>query len=170
MFLCSIQLIALPLAAFTRGRVQEASKDFVFIFGILGGLMGIIGAAQNFNAYPVLGIENVASGLTHSIAGFASLYIGFSGSASMKKKNIPIVYGILAFFMAAAFAANALLDYNYMFLRTPDGTPYQMFYNLLNGNPVLYPISVILLFVVYVAVFYLVFYLIQKKADKRVSK
>ena len=38
LFLCSIQLITIPLAAFCRGRLKEASLDFVFIFGILGWL------------------------------------------------------------------------------------------------------------------------------------
>ena len=33
LFLCSIQLITLPLAAFSKGRVKEAALDFVFIFG-----------------------------------------------------------------------------------------------------------------------------------------
>jgi len=163
LFLCSIQLIALPLAAFTKGRVKEAAKDFVFIFGILGGLMGIIGAAQNFNAYPVISLDNMASGLTHSIAGFASLYIGVSGSASMKKKNIPFTYGILLFFMVLAFIANTVLDYNYMFLVRPDGTPYQIFYNLVGGNPIIYPMIVIGLFLAYIAVFYLIFLAIRKK-------
>ena len=36
LFLCSIQLIAIPIAAFTKGRIKEAAIDFVFIFGILG--------------------------------------------------------------------------------------------------------------------------------------
>ena len=162
LFLCSIQLITIPLAAFTKGRIKEAAVDFVFIFGLLGGALGTVGAFQNYNAYPVLGIENVASGVTHCIAGFASLYIGFARMASMKKKNIPITYGILLFFAAAAILANALLDYNYMFLRRGDGTPYDVLYNLVGGNQVLYPIGVIVLFVVYIALFYLVFYLIQK--------
>lgn len=167
LFLCSIQLIALPLAAFTKGRVKEAALDFVFVFGILGGMMGIIGAAQNFNAYPVIGIDNIASGLTHSIAGFASLYIGFSGSASMKKKNIPFTYGILIFFMALAFVANILLDYNYMFLRRADGTPYQLFYDLVGGHPVIYPLIVVVLFLAYIAVFYLIFGLIKGRKGKK---
>lgn len=167
LFLCSIQLIALPLAAFTKGRVKEAAKDFVFIFGILGGVMGIIGAAQNFNAYPVISLDNMASGLTHSIAGFASLYIGVSGSASMKKKNIPFTYGILMFFMILAFIANAVLDYNYMFLVRPDGTPYQIFYNMVGGNPIIYPMIVIGLFLAYIAVFYLIFLAIKKKRLKK---
>ena len=33
LFLCSIQLITIPLAAFSKGRVRNASLDFVFIFG-----------------------------------------------------------------------------------------------------------------------------------------
>ena len=40
LFLCSIQLITIPLAAFSHGRIQEAALDFVFIFGILGALLG----------------------------------------------------------------------------------------------------------------------------------
>ena len=72
LFLCSIQLITIPLAAFTRGRMKEACLDFVFIFGLLGAILGTVGAAQNYNAYPVLSIDNVASGITHTISGFAS--------------------------------------------------------------------------------------------------
>ena len=40
LFLCSIQLITIPLAAFSRGRIKEASMDFVCIFGILGAVLG----------------------------------------------------------------------------------------------------------------------------------
>lgn len=167
LFLCSIQLIALPLAAFTKGRIKEASLDFVFIFGILSGMMGIIGAAQNFNAYPVLSLDNMASGLTHSISGFASIYIGVSGSASMKKKNIPFTYGILILFVVLAFIANTLLDYNYMFLVRPDGTPYQIFYNMVGGSSVLYPMIVVAVFLIYIAVFYLVYGLIKGRKEKR---
>ncbi|MBQ2191052.1 MAG: YwaF family protein [Clostridia bacterium] len=163
LFLCSIQLIVIPLAAFSRGRVREAALDFVFVFGLLGGVLGTVGAFQNYNAYPVLGIENVASGLTHSIAGFASLYVGISGMAGMERRNVPITYGILLFFIAAAFIANAALDYNYMFLRRGDGTPYDVLYNLVHGSPVLYPIGVVALFLVYIAVFYLIVGLVRRK-------
>ena len=50
LFLCSIQLITIPLAAFARGRVKEAALDFVFIFGILGAVMGTYAAGQNNSA------------------------------------------------------------------------------------------------------------------------
>lgn len=160
LFLCSIQLIAIPIAAFAGGRLKEASLDFVFIFGILGAILGTYGAGQNYACYPVISFDNVVSGITHAIAGFASLYILFSGMLSMKKKNIPIVFSILIGFCAAAFVANKLLDYNYMFLVRGDGTPYDIFYNLVNGNQVLYPMIVILLFLIYISAFYLFYFLI----------
>lgn len=163
LFLCSIQLITIPLAAFSKGRVKEAALDFVFIFGILGAVAGTYGAGQNYGSYPVLGIDNVASGITHSIAGFCSLYIVISGMASMKRRNIGITLAILLFFCAAAFTANKLLDYNYMFLVRGDGTPYDTFYNLVSGSRVLYPLIVVGLFLVYICVFYLVFFLIRQK-------
>ena len=157
LFLCSIQLITIPLAAFSKGRIKEASLDFVMIFGILGAVLGTYGAGQNYSCYPVLSFDNVVSGITHSISGFASLYIIISGMASMKKKNMVITYGILFGFCIAAYTANILIDYNYMFLMRGDGTPYDIFYNLVNGNRVLYPLIVVGLFVAYISVYYLIY-------------
>lgn len=166
LFLCSIQLITLPLAAFTKGRLKEASLDFVAIFGILGALLGTYGAAQNYNAYPVLCFTNVVSGITHTIAGFASLYILISGMASMKKRNIGITFGILFGFCVAAHIANVTLDYNYMFLMQGDGTPYDILYNLVGGHPVFYPLGVVVLFLVYIVGYYAVYYLCTKNKKK----
>ena len=163
LFLCSIQLIAIPLAAFTKGRIKEASLDFVFIFGILGAVLGTYGAGQNYGAYPVLGFDNVVSGITHTISGFASLYIGISKMASMKKNNIVITFAILLTFCVLAYIANVTIPYNYMFLMRGDGTPYDIFFNLVNGNKVLYPMIVVLLFLLYIIVYYGVFYLLKRK-------
>ncbi len=166
LFLCSIMLIAIPLAAFSRGRLRDASIDFVFIFGLLCAVMGTYGAGQNYSVYPVLSIDNVSSGITHSISGFASLYIGVSGMMKMRKEDIPITFAIMGGFCVAAYVANVTLDYNYMFLMRGDGTPYDIFFNLVNGNPVLYPIIVVGLFLLYISVFYLVFYLIKRGKEK----
>ncbi len=169
LFLCSIQLITIPLAAFCTGRVKEAALDFVLIFGVLGAVLGTYAAGQNYAAYPVLSFDNVISGLTHSISGFVSLYIAFSGLVSMKKRNIFVTFAILGFFCVAAYLANHLLPggYNYMFLMRGDGTPYDILYNLFGGNPVLYPLSVVLLFLLYIAAFYQIYYLIQKKCTQK---
>ena len=169
LFLCSIQLITIPLAAFTKGRLREASLDFVLIFGLLGAILGTYGAGQNYSAYPVLSFDNVVSGLTHTISGFCALFIVIAGMASMKKKNIWITFSILGGFCAVAYAVNHLIDYNYMFLMAGDGTPYDIVYNLMQGNPVLYPISVVVLFLLYISAFYLVFYLLQRKREGTAS-
>jgi uncharacterized membrane protein YwaF len=169
LFLCSIQLITIPLAAFARGRVREAALDFVFIFGLLGAVLGTIGAGQNYNAYPVLSLDNVASGVTHCISGFASLYIVIAGMASMKKRNTWITFTILGVFCVAAYVANVTLDTNYMFLMQGDGTPYDIVYNLVGGNPVLYPMLVIVLFLVYITAFYGVFFLLRRRKSQRIA-
>ena len=166
LFLCSIQLITIPLAAFSKGRVKEASLDFVFIFGLLGALLGTYGAGNNYGTYPVLCFDNVVSGITHCISGFSALYIIISGMQSMKKKNLPITFGILLFFCVTAYIVNIAIDYNYMFLMRADGTPYAIFYDLLNGHKVFYPLCVVLMFIVYITVFYLVYFKIQKRKAK----
>ena len=163
LFLCSIFLIAMPLAAFSRGKMKEASLDFIFIFGLLIAFLGTYGAGNNYASYPVFSIDNVASAVTHAISGFASLYVAVSGMLSMKRRNIHITFLILTGFCAAAYIANRILDYNYMFLMRGDGTPYDVVYGWVNGNPVLYPLAVYALFLVYIALFYAVFYLIRKK-------
>ncbi len=167
LFLCSIMLIAIPLAAFSKGRMKQAALDFVLIFGILGAVLGTYGAGNNYGSYPVLCFDNVISGITHSISGFTSLYIAISGMASMKKKNIPITFAVLMGFGVCAMVANWLLDYNYMFLIRGDGTPYEILYSLVNGNKILYPIGVFGLFFLYILAFYGVYFLAQSKKKGR---
>ena len=151
------------MAAFCKGRVREACLDFVLTFGILGAVFGTIGAVQNYGAYPVFGMDNVFSGVTHSISGFASLYIAISGLISLKKKNYVITLAILLSFAIVAYVVNLIVDYNYMFLMYHDGTPYSIFYNLVNGNAVLYPLIVVGIFVVYVSLFYFIYLKFIKK-------
>lgn len=167
LFLCSIQLITLPVAAFSHGRLKEASLDFVFIFGMLGALTGIYGAAQNYGAYPVLSFPNVISAITHSISGFASLYIVVSGMSSMKIKNAWISLSILGTFGVLAYIANLALGTNYMFLMQDDGTPYFIIYNLVKGNRVAYPILVILTLVIWICIYYGIFYYLEKRKAKK---
>ena len=167
LFVCSIQLITIPLAAFCKGRLKEASLDFVLIFGMVGGLLGTYGMASNYNLYPTICWPNFVSAVTHCMSGFAALYIAISGMASLKKKNILISYGILFTFAILAYIANVTIKYNYMFLMYHDGTPYVIFYNLVNGNKILYPMCVMLLFVVYVTLFYMVALKIKAKKEKQ---
>lgn len=167
LFLCSIQLITIPLAAFSKGRIKEAALDFVLIFGILGAIFGTYFAGQNYGCYPVLSFDNVVSGITHSISGFCSIYIAFAGMSSMKKKNIPISFSILLSFCIVAYIANVLIPYNYMFLMAGDGTPYDILYNLVGGHPFFYPILVVALFLLYISAFYAVYFFIEKRKTSK---
>jgi len=169
LFLCSIQLITIPLAAFSKGRIKAASMDFVAIFGILGAVMGTYFAGQNYACYPVLSFDNVVSAITHSISGFTALYLLITGMTQMEQKNIVITFSILIGFCVAAYIANIVLDYNYMFLMRGDGTPYDILFNLVKGNAIAYPIGVAVLFLLYIMAFYGVFYLIKGKKKSPVT-
>ena len=48
-----------------------------------------------------------------------------------------------------------------------DGTPYDVLYNLVNGNEVLYPLGVVLLFLLYISVFYLIYFAVRKIRAKK---
>ena len=170
LFLCSVQLIAIPLAAFSKGFIRSAAIDFVCLFGILGAIFGTIGAGQNYGCYPVLSLDNVVSGITHSISGFASLYIMFARLTELNIKNIGSTFIILFSFCGLAYVANITLDYNYMFLMAGDGTPYDIIYNLVNGSKVFYPLLVVLLFVVYIVAFYFIYYIINKSKNTAVTE
>ena len=171
-FLCSIQLITIPLAAFSKGRVKEAALDFVFIFGLLGALAGTYGAANDYSANPIFSYDILHTTLTHTISGFCSLYIDISGMASMKKKNIPVGFAIVSVFCVISYIINVATEgrTNYMFLARHDGTPYVIFYDLVGGNPILYPIIVTLLFFVFIAIFYGIYYLATKKKGEEKVK
>lgn len=167
LFLCSIQLITIPLAAFSKGRIKEASLDFIAIFGILGAVLGTYFAGNNYGTYPVISIDNVASGLTHCIAGFVSIYILMTRMSRLDKRNIPCTLAILFGFCIAAYIANIFLDCNYMFLSRGDGTPYDIAFNLVDGNPILYPLFVVFLFIVYIFAFYFIYHTVKVKSKKQ---
>ena len=166
LFICSVQLITIPLAAFTKGKLKEACLDFIVIFGLVGGLGGTYGQALNFNLYPAYAWPNFVSAVTHNLSGFASLYIMISGMASLKNKTIPVTLGILIGVAIIAYTANVLIPYNYMHLMRSDGTPFIFFEQLVNGHPVLYPMCVMSLFILYILFFYFVAIKIKGKKAK----
>lgn len=169
LFLCSLQLIALPLAAFSKNRLQESMLDFVLIFGLLGGSVGIAAAVHVYEYYPVIHFHTMVSATTHTISLFASLYIIFSRLVSLKKENIWIVSTVFASFVFIAEMTNILQGgrYNYMFLWRSDGTPFIMFENLFTAPSFLYTMSCIILMSLYLVAFYFISYLIMKKSHKQ---
>ncbi|MBQ3017685.1 MAG: hypothetical protein IJD89_01955, partial [Clostridia bacterium] len=100
------------------------------------------------------------------------IYIASSGMISLKKRSIGIAYAILSTFVALALLVNLTSgSTNYMFLMSHDGTPYSIIYNMVGGNKIIYPILVILIFVVYIIIFYLIAMLVRHiKAKKQAKK
>ena len=91
---------------------------------------------------------------------------------SVKMKNLPITLSVLVGFSVLAYVANITVPHimnsaigypkysigypNYMFLLHDNGTPYSIFYNMVGGSPVLYPLVVVGIFVLYLVGFYVV--------------
>ncbi len=169
LFLCSIMLIALPLAAFTKGKLKEASLDLVLIFGFIGGTLGTIGAAHNYNMYPVLSIDNLTGAITHCIAAFSSIFIGITRMASLKTNNMWIAITFLLSVATLAQIANLTIPYNYMFLEGDEGTPYTIVTTIVNGNLILYKIFIVGLLVLLIIIFYIIKIMIDKKTKKQYS-
>lgn len=172
LFLCTMQMIVIPVAAFAKGRVQEACLDFIFLFGLLGAMLGMWAGANVYGSFPILSLDCIVSAVTHAGIGLVSLYIPIAGLSRLKLKNAPITVTILLIFCALAYGVNCLIaalgdgtPYNYMFLMGGDGTPYDLVYNFVGGSPVFYPLSVISLFLLFMAAFYAVFHAITKKQD-----
>jgi hypothetical protein len=144
---------------------ENARSFFCHLSSVIEPRAGDLGtylAGNNYASYPVLSFDNVVSGITHSISGFCSLYIVISDMTGMRKRNISITISILSVFCVLAYVANRLIPYNNMFLTRGDGTPYDIIYNMVGGNQILYPLLVVLLFYIYIVAFYGVYYLIKK--------
>ena len=167
LYLCSIQFFTLPLCALAKGRLRASALDFVAMFGMLGAVLGTYCAGNNYACYPVLSFDNVVSGVTHSAAGFASLYIMLTGMARMHKRNMGIACGLILLFSALSYAVNLPLGTNYMFLMRGDGTPYDLLFNLVPGSPVLYPLGVVGLLLVYIFAAYQLHALVCRLREKR---
>lgn len=157
LFLCSVMLFALPLAAFAKGRVREAALDFSLCFGPLCAVAGTY-LAGNIFASPILSFDVLVSVATHCISGFAGVYIGATGLARMKKENRPVCALILLAFEAAALAVDIIqrdtpYQSNYMFFLTPDGTPFSILESAAGGTGPLYTLLVALVYFAYLALF-----------------
>ena len=165
-----MQFITIPIAALCKGKLKEAALDYMVLFGFLSCTFGTFTAVHFYNTYPVFSYYIICSNITQTAAGFAALYIVISGMQSMKKRTMYWVMGILLAVCAVALVINSTGSYNYMFLKSHDGTPSVLFYNLVKGNPVLYPMLVIGTFLVYIVVFYIVYHAIARKLAQRKSK
>ncbi|MDY6391450.1 MAG: hypothetical protein SPL80_01260, partial [Bacilli bacterium] len=90
-----------------------------------------------------------------------------TGMAKLKWENFPWCCLTMAVFCLLAYIADVTIPYNYMFLMRGDGTPYDILYHLLDGNPILYPVLVVVLFFVYIGAFYGIYRLVLKLKNQK---
>ena len=174
LFLCSINLFTIPLAAFAKGKLREFAQDAVFLYGGLCCLAGTYLAANYFDGSPVLSFDPMMSVTTHCIAGFVSLYLPISG---LLKVDIKKMFGALILIFGVevlAFLANCWnagtdgrYESNYMFLSNSAGTPFEIVNTLVGGHQELYTIAVAALYLLYGLAFIGVLMLIKKIKNKK---
>ena len=170
LFMCDIQLFAIPFAAWGKGKVQKIAFDLCVILGILTAFMGAWFNAGTFGNNQIWCFFSIHNYLNHCIPGFVSLYLIFAKLYSMRIKDIWISIAVLCTFAALALIVDYAFDYNYMFFKSSSGTPFSIFESWANGSMFLYDMFVLLSMIVFIGIYYgifeLVLFLNNKKKEK----
>ena len=174
LFLCSILLISLPVAAFAKGRVQEAALDFTMIFGYIACIAGTYLAANIFSS-PILSFGVNVSVFTHCISGFAAVYVTLTKLAKMELKNLWIVALILLVFELLALTVDLIqetspYESNYMFLLSDSGTPFTIVTTIVGGIRPLYTAFVMFIYFAYMGIFVGGYHLVLKIVHRNKTK
>ena len=144
-YLCDMQIFILPLAALTRGRFRNWCLDFVAIWGLLMGFFGTYFAGNIYGAHCVISYSAFTGLFAHVFPAFASMFIWMCKLNTMEKKNIPFVVGILVIYMTVALILDYADEHNFMFFKDGNGTPFELFRQLVGYNLVLYAIEIYIL-------------------------
>lgn len=175
LFLCDMAIIAIPICAFTKGRVRTIFADFLGIWGIP---MGFIGTYLAGNVYPsncIISFGALTSLFIHVIPAFVSLFIFVVGLNTMERRNMYYVIGMFVGFMFFVliydYIFNPLFDANFMFFFRGDGTPFDLYLLLVGVKPgteasliqlMGYQTLIILTQTAYMVIFYLIYFPIRK--------
>lgn len=167
LFFCDVIIFVVPISAFARGRVQDICLDFIAICGFLMGFMGNYFAENIYGGHPAFCYLSLISAFDHAIAASVALFVFESKLNKMEKRNIPFVIGILVVLMTVALVVDYTTGKNYMFLLGGEGTPFDLFLNMVGGNLIAYQIIIYILQCGYIGLFYVVYYLVIKLINKK---
>ena len=170
LFFCDMMVFVVPLAAFTKGRVQDICFDFIAICGFIMGIMGNYLAGNIYDNHPAFSYLSLISAVSHSISTFAAMFVFKAKLNKMEKRNVPFVIGLLFVYMSIALTVDYLTGKNYMFLLGGDGTPFGLVFDLVKGNLIAYQIIIYILQCGYIGLFYLVYYPLEKWIESRKNK
>ena len=170
LYFCDIMIYIIPVTVFVRGRVRDCCFDFIAICGLLMGFMGNYFAGNIYGSHAAFSFLAINSLLNHTISAFVALFVFMCGLNKMEKRNIPFVVGILFTYMTIALIMAYAFQKNFMFYFSGDGTPFTIFYDLVQGNKIIYQIIIYILQCGYIGLFYLVYYPVVKAIDNRKAK
>ena len=158
LYFCDFMIYIIPVSVFVRGRVRDCCFDFIAICGLLMGFMGNYFAGNIYGSHAAFSFLALNSLFNHSISAFVALFIFMCGLNKMEKRNIPFVIGILFVYMTFALIMAYVFNKNFMFYFSGDGTPFTLFYNLVQGHLIPYQIIIYILQCGYIGLFYLFYY------------
>ena len=155
LFICSSIHIALPIAAFARGKLKQAMIEFIFVMGFLITITGTILAANYFNTETSIW-KVIMNCIIHAAAGLTALYLVLSRRVKFNVYRW-VPYALLGSIFILAILTNYLMPLiieqvgqpNYMFLDNPEGTDFMLFYQWFEhifigefpfGKKVIYPL------------------------------
>ena len=170
LFMCDIQLIAIPIAAWGKGKAQQVSFDLCVVLGILTAFMGAWFNAGTFGSNQIWCFFTIHNYINHCVPGFVSIYLILVKLYSMRFKDIWLTIVVLCVFAALALIFDYAFDYNYMFFKRSSGTPFAIFEGWANGNMFLYDLFVLLSMIVFIAIYYAIFELVLFINNKVKSK
>ena len=157
--LCSINIFLIIYHAF---RPNKTLGTFLYTVCIPAAVAAML--FPTWTCLPFLNFIHLHSFTVHILLAVYPMMLLSGGDIVRDIRKVPHCIGILLIMAAINFAVNLALDTNYMFLMRGDGTPYDILYNLVNGNRILYPLLVVALFLIYISLFYYVVYVIRRKA------
>ena len=167
LFFCNMIIVVVPLAALTKGRVQDISLDFIAICGFIMGTLGNYLAGNIYDSHPAFCYLSLISNLGHSLSMFIAMFVFKAKMNKMEKRNIPFVIGLLIIYMSIALTVDYLTGKNFMFFLGGDGTAFQILLDGVQGNLIVYQILLYILHSAYIVVFYLIYYPVKKAIDNK---
>ena len=168
LFLCDIAIYAIPVIAFSKGRVRTILADFLGIWGIPMGVIGTYLAGNVFEVAPALSFDGLLCIFIHVVPAAFTVLLYYTKTATLERKNMLIA--LFSFFCFSLFVLvyNYIFGTNFMFFFRGDGTPFDWFRPYV-PLPV-YQIIVFTLYMTYMILFYVVYIAIKDKISKRVKE
>ena len=112
--LCGIQMFAIPLALFSRGRIGDYMREFVFAYGTVGFLLALLLPIPALQIYPVFHFRSMQSMLYHAALGFVALMLPHLNYRP-DIRNVRKAYAVLVACALFTGAVNMLFGSNYLY-------------------------------------------------------